>query len=65
MSMHVYIHKGIYNSIVFNVDAFEVLVFAKNFLKSSLREETPMARKPNSNKRPIPIVRMFYRSDAT
>jgi hypothetical protein len=42
-------------------------VICKKILESSLREETPLARKPSSNRRltsTVRICRLFYRSDA-
>jgi hypothetical protein len=40
-------------TVVFNVEALKVFkgVICKKFLESSLREETPLARKPSSNRR--------------
>jgi hypothetical protein len=40
-------------TVVFNVEAFKVFkgVICKKILKPSLREKTPLARKPSSNRR--------------
>jgi hypothetical protein len=40
-------------TVVFNVESFKVFkgVICKKILEPSLREETPLARKPSSNRR--------------
>jgi hypothetical protein len=49
--------------VVFNVESLKVFkgVICKKILEPSLREETPLARKPSTTVR---ICRLFYRSDA-